>query len=460
MSTINSVKRAARIKSVLWVAACVLGLTFIASITLAIFAVVARHDDYEHWAALTGPIGDTFGGILGPILNAAVLATTVWVAVVWQPMQDRKRRDQEEEKRDQEERLDRASDVVGWVAETEDHSYYGVVVTNDADSLVRMVDIKVKVNHAPNFRLRPDREESLPRGTWFIPFATNNGALKPGWMLPVPVRESNGMRVEMNKLIADDSKPAADDILSEVVELYLRPHVREAHNGDDQPFFALDLFRYQLHGQDWVRTMDGRPQRTEIDEEEKREYEGYARTVRTSAQTSVGWRRVTPAVDQLVNYTLDLLRTDTVAAVDRSPEDLRKGIIVNQRILPGVTRISRPQGGRLVLELKKPAHTRITLWGNREKYPDVSFTAEGQREVLFNESKQPSAVIRRAAVDALDLGRNAGDLLQDAKYWLSSEQTKAQWLIALRTMVERAAEATAEPNGLQPDNDSAPSARR
>lgn len=438
------------IRSVLWGAASILVITFVASITLVIRAVLSQQGDGQHWAALTGPVGDTFGGILGPILNAAVLATTVWVAVYWQPEKDRERHAQQEKTREQEERLDRASDVVGWVAETEDHSYYGVVVTNDADSLVRMVDIKIKVNHAPDFVLRPDREESLPRGTWFIPFATNSGALKAGWMLPVPVRETNGMRVEMNNLTADDS-------LNEVVELYLRPHVRETHYGRDQPFFALDLFRYQLHGQDWVRTTDGRPQRTEIDEVEKREYEGYARTVRISAQTSVGWRRVTPAVDQLVNHTLDLLRTDSVAAMDRSPEDLRKGIDVNQQILPGVRRISRPQGGRLVFELEKPADTRIELWGKYEQYPEVSFTSTlVQHEVLFGSSKQASAIIRRAATQTLGLGKNAGDLLRDADEWLRSEQAKVQWFIALRTMVEKAAESTAVPTSQQPENDNAP----
>lgn len=438
------------IRSVLWIAAGILGLTFVASITLVIRAVLSQQGDGQHWAALTGPVGDTFGGILGPILNAAVLATTVWVAVVWQPMKDRERHAQQEKTHEQEERLDRASDVVGWVAETEDHSYYGVVVTNDADSLVRMVDIKIKVNHAPDFVLRPDREESLPRGTWFIPFATNSGVLKAGWMLPVPVRETNGMRVEMNNLTADDS-------LNEVVELYLRPHVRETHYGRDQPFFALDLFRYQLHGQDWVRTTDGRPQRTEIGEMEKHEYEGYARTVRISAQTSVSWRRVTPAVDQLVNHTLDLLRTDSVAAMDRSPEDLRKGIDVNQQILPGVRRISRPQGGRLVFELENPADTRIELWGKYEQYPEVSFTSTlAHHEVLFGSSKQASAIIRRAATQTLGLGKNAGDLLRDAEDWLRSEQAKVQWFIALRTMVEKAAESTAVPTGLQPESDIAP----
>lgn len=442
------------IKPTLWVTASILGLIFLASITFAIFAVLAKDEYGQHWAALTGPIGDTFGGILGPILNAAVLVTTVWVAVVWQPKQDEKRRDRQEEKHHEDEQRDRASDVVGWVAETEDHSYYGVVVTNDADSLVRMVDIKVKAYHAPGFELAPDREESLPRGTWFIPFATNSGTLKSGWMLPVPVRETNGMRVEMNK-------PAAEDSANAVAELYLRPHVRETHNDRDQPFFALDLFRYQLHGQDWVRTADGRPQPTEIGEVEKREYEGYARTVRISAQTSVGWRRVTPVVDQLVNHTLDLLRTDGVAAVDRSPEDLRKGIDVNQYVLPGVTRVSRPQGGRLVFELENPANTRIELWGKYEQYPEVAFTStRAHHDVLFGSAKQASAIIRRAATQTLGLGKNAGDLLRDAEDWLSSEQAKAQWLIALRAMVEKAAEATVEPNSRRPENGIAPQVER
>jgi uncharacterized membrane protein len=438
------------INVVIWVVASLLAVAFLSSIILAIVAAFAQRGHGQHWATLTGPIGDTFGGILGPMLNAAVLATTVWVAVYWQPKQDRKRREEADKRRDQEERLDRASDIVGWVAETEDHSYYGVVVRNDADSLVRMVDIKVRANDAPHLALRPDREESLPRGTWFIPFATNAGVLKSEWMLPVPVREAHGMRVEMNKLVADAS-------VNEVVELYLRPHVRETQNGRDQPFFSLDLFRYQLHGQVWVRTMDGRPQRTGIGSVEESEYAGYARTMRTSAQTSVGWRRVTPTVDQLVNHTLDLLRTDNVAAADRSPADLRKGIDVNQSILPGVTRISRPQGGRLVLELDEPIDTRIELWGKFEQYPEVSFASvRPHHHVVFEGAKQSSGQIRRAAVVADGLGKNAGDLLQNAGDWLSSEQAKAQWLIALRAMVEKAAEATVEPSSVPSEGNTVP----
>ena len=63
-------------------------LTMAASIVAAFQTAAAPGE--EHWSDRTGAVGDTFGGLLGPFLNALVLGVTAVLAVAWQPRRDRR----------------------------------------------------------------------------------------------------------------------------------------------------------------------------------------------------------------------------------------------------------------------------------------------------------------------------------------------------------------------------------
>ena len=133
------------------------------SVVLAVMMAFGASADGVAWPLQTGPVGDTFGGLLGPILNAAVLAATVFLAVSWQPRKEER---------------DRAANIVGWIAETEG-GHLGVVVANTSGSVASMVDVVVQRSGDDTPLI--DREATVPPGLWFIPFATVEPLLKVEW---------------------------------------------------------------------------------------------------------------------------------------------------------------------------------------------------------------------------------------------------------------------------------------
>lgn len=163
--------------------------------------------DWTTW----GTIGDTFGGLLGALVNTLLLATTLWLAVWRQPRIDRLRAEEVD-----------ASRVIAWPAETyrptnverqgdpdDEPDYHGVVLANTSTSTIRNVDLKLTIRRPssngegarePEFSTIPgNRELIVPPGTWFIPLQSDENESSYEWKLPIPVDTDGKLQVSMRE---------------------------------------------------------------------------------------------------------------------------------------------------------------------------------------------------------------------------------------------------------------------
>jgi hypothetical protein len=220
----------------------------------------------------TGEIGDTLGGLLGPLLTAAALFATLKVAY-----EEGQRANRQFEDLESRSKIERAGKVVAWVGETshdlndsDDEYWHGVVVQNDSGLVVTRLDISVSEiseddekleisnpedDHGMNIQ---DRETIIPPGAWFIPFKAQ-AAGRPGeeqeanWQRIMPIMVLNGqMHVNMSLASTDRSvAQACEQTPAEPIAISL--HTRLTIDSDDQPFYVVDHMRYIVGGQEWHR---------------------------------------------------------------------------------------------------------------------------------------------------------------------------------------------------------------
>lgn len=210
--------------------------------------------DWATW----GTIGDTFGGLLGALVNTLLLATTLWLAVWRQPRIDRSRAEEIE-----------ASRVIAWPAETylptaqeqendsaqlpdDEPDYHGVVLANTSTSTVRDVDIKLIVRHpSANGGTRPEfstisgnRELILPPGTWFIPLQGDENETSYEWKLPIPVDTDGKLQVSMQGTQTYDLRTQQ-----------LRQNEGEVSTAGEA--FGIGFLRFTLDTRTWWRDTTG-----------------------------------------------------------------------------------------------------------------------------------------------------------------------------------------------------------
>ncbi|GEM_PF-3555435 len=384
------------------------------SVVLAVMMAFGASADGVAWPLLTGPVGDTFGGLLGPILNAAVLAATVFLAVSWQPRKEER---------------DRAANIVGWIAETEG-GHLGVVVANTSGSVASMVDVVVQRSGDDTPLI--DREATVPPGLWFIPFATVEPLLKVEWKLPLSVDTSRGMTVTL--------RPSEVTEGSEGEDLLLRPHLPQTQAGRNLPHFEITELRYTVGRRTWSRDRNGALWKArKLSEEDEAARTKAMRSPRASVTTMSA--RVSAGVEQLLRYTIDALCSDSVdsaanafAAAASSPQP------VSPVVLPGVKAVSRnaKNGGTLTLHLDAEGR-QLRLWQTKEKYPGgVEVVDSAQQEVRAGD-KKVSSLAQLAGARVLGK-KNMVDLARDAGEWMQSPGWRALWIIALREMVVTASQ--------------------
>lgn len=416
---------------VVLVAGAVLAAVFVFSIVLAVVAAIQAAGK-PNWMERTGPIGDTFGGLLSPILSTAALVTTAYLAV-WQPRKERAE--------------ERASAVVAWIAERDDdREKRGVVISNTSGSVVQNVDIIVisQDDSAEPAReaLRDrnpgegifDREDRVPPGTWFIPYDMK----ARNWKLPVAVDSVDGMTV---RLAAPDEGELAGEGGLNVVSL--RTHLpEEEEGGESLPHDLLAEFRFELHGTAWGRNDVGRIVKDlpELGPEDEEKLEAARRTRRESAQKRSMSSRVREDVETLVRYTVEAVCTRADDSSERDVFALAKTEPqkVDPLILPHVKTVFRsPNGGsRLDFELDNGWKLVVAQSHNRERdvtlFPAVLHVtgADLPKQIVSRVGGAGAKVIAK---------KNSGELReQPAAFWVRSSGSKALWLMTLREMVVEA----------------------
>ena len=392
---------------------------FVLSLVLVLRAA-SGVDAQPHWASLTGPIGDTFGGVLGPILSTAALVTTAYLAV-WQPRKERAE--------------ERAAEVVAWIADTADRRHRGVVISNTSGSVAEQVYIEVVRSGAAQ-PLR-DLEETVPPGTWFVPFLMTRGKeAQEGWKLPVAVDTSDGMTVRLNQQASE---------WSPLLETFtLRPHLPESENGVPLPHETLGAFSYRLHGMGWTRSDDGRISAERLTAQAKNAREAVRYTHRESAQVAGASGRVTAAIEELVRHTIDAVCIPS--AEDAFELAKTEAQPVDPVVLPGARSVEHniDRGNSMVFHLGTAGRT-VRILGNAQQGEQGHSPAE--INVLDGGGKKESALSKsamEAGKEALRVGRLNGT---DASFWLGSAAGQIKWLLVLRAVVA----AAAQPERAQPE---------
>lgn len=223
----------------------------------------------------TGEVGDTFGGLLGPVLTAAALGATVWFS---HTQVSQARHQFNEEKLNAE--RSRAENVTAWVAETVDDPgaefWRGVLIVNESGSPLRNVDLIIVAEATGNRIADYNREAIVPPGTWFIPFQQRDANLTwmNEWFKPLPVTVEGGMsvRIVSPRLNATESTTQLNGSL----QTSTRRHDLTAHTplkedtdqtqGFDAQYLSIDEMRYTLHGKTWWRDRDASVHEREIDQ--------------------------------------------------------------------------------------------------------------------------------------------------------------------------------------------------
>ncbi|HCS61083.1 MAG TPA: hypothetical protein DIW46_06765 [Microbacterium sp.] len=415
-----------------WTLAALLLLTTVAAIVWGISsawlaAQSPNADAGGFWAAFTGPVGDT----LGPVLSTLAILVTVFVAVFWQPKQNRLEFDARQEQ-------NRASQVDGWVAESTDGRRFGVVVSNDADAVVFDLDLLISQGNVDReVEVGIDREPRLPRGTWFIEFIPDVDT-PAHWRAPVPVRESDGMEVTLDPLVDDKVRLPGQHVL--------RPHVPQSIGGNAQPYFVLKEMRYSLHDAAWQRDERGRPIAAgtlDLDEDQRRETAG--RLVRQEQRDrAVSSARVDDELESLVRYVIEVLcRTLQPDIEDLYAEAIGRELLVDRHVLPHVASLTRPgTGGQFHLKLTAPSGSLLKLVPSKGAFPHVVFMTDQHGEARFViGGRNAGGVIKQAGARTIGL-KNAGDLTaRTTKQWMSTAAERWKLIEVLRTMVSEAAKA-------------------
>ena len=446
-----------------------LGLILGSSVYLAISTAVQAHGGKTFWATLTGPIGDTFGGLLGPILNTAVLAVTVWVAVYWQPAQERQRasaasevqkgQDQAEKTRVEERAAElRASQVVAWLAEAPgtDKGFIGVVVINSSDSLAQDVDFDVATSYGHNAStisrdastgevesVALNRESLIPPGVWFYPLQRSAEAgseqteyrpedAKLQWALPVPLGPA-GARGLNSLTGASAATNAAGNLDS------LRPHLPERIVGQDgvsrdAVHFTIEELRYTFHGQSWRRGADGNLSRVLDDvwapAKEKLFSESVSRrrTVAVAAQSPSKYSDDSAVIEVMRRTIEKISDSDDPGLYERAQD---APVSAKGDYLIGVKEVSRKRKS-LYLHLEGPGEERrIRLMANGGQYPwGIFFEEDGIRG---DNTEKPDL---RAAMKTV-LNRST---FVDAEEWLSEGSLTSEWRAVLQAIIDAALE--------------------
>lgn len=295
-----------------------LAFVFVLSVGLVI---VAAFGD-SRWQDRTGPIGDTFGGLLGPILSTGAIIVTVWLAIVRQPGDERRASE-----RDQAER------IVAWVAETvpatEDTvPVQGVVLLNSGFSAAFDLDLILTMQPANRVGSDPEpqtlaanRQSVVPPGTWFIPFDPNDPSTGIQWRQPVPVVDGQVVKLRVGTR-------------GERRSFDLRTHTREVVVDNDaaEPrplsYYEVKATRFHHKGEVWWR--DRRGELTTGDDAAPDA--GWSEQVWGASATSP---REQVAVRQLSTHDEVKKLVDKVIAQEN----------VIKRAIPAVKRIRATQGG-------------------------------------------------------------------------------------------------------------------
>lgn len=410
-------------------------------------------DPSRFWAAFTGPVGDT----LGPILSTMAILVTVFVAVWWQPRQNRlewtekyntDRADLAKEQEDARTKgenaaaVDRASKVDGWIAESSDGRRTGVVVENASDAVVFDLDLVVlRRDIEPTSEVGVDREFRLPRGVWFVEFAhRHDGALS--WRAPVPVRGSDGMTVVLNPLGEMTPDLSADEVDQAPAEYVLRPHVPQVIEGKVRPYFVLQM-RYGLHDQDWTRDEHGRPVKADplSAEVEYRRVTAGNLVRQEQRNRAVSSRRVNSDLEALLRYTIEVLcRSQYPDVADLYEYAMHEDLKVDPEVLPGASYLKRPgNGGTLVVGLNSPAGATLVLAQSGSSFPQrVELMGREAGAKYYIGDKSADGVI--AASGARVIGKNrATDIRGRAiAQWVGSEADRWKWINVMRAMVSEA----------------------
>lgn len=334
-----------------------------------------------------GAVGDTFGGLLGPILNTMVLVVTISVA-----LGQRRHVVMEREAHIEAAERARAEQVTAWVAETshspDQESYLGVVVINNGSTLVRDVDLLVTVGTggAP-LELR-NREAVIPPGTWFLPInrahaeeraetAGSSPEIGSGdWAAAVAVDTGGHLRVDL----PDDDRPRAP-LTSHVLGVHLPITV----DGQERPYYEIQLLRFTLDGAEWWRDRGGRLSRSVPSEGSSRtaswetEFSPLASVPRPPSEGPKQIHRKDPGVQDFISRFAARLTGQTAADISR---DVRYATAEPLRQVGlGALRVSRAgQGIAFYESTAADAPTVLWLSGNANRMPAVIDFVEEWRE--------------------------------------------------------------------------------
>lgn len=320
----------------------------------------------------TGAIGDTFGGLLGPLLSTLAVGAAITIGVV-QTKHSKVELKQATEQfmseqnasQDQLERA-RADQVVAWVAETDISDdvqpHLGVVVSNGSESLVRDLDLIILVDrYGDAIRLR-NRESVVPPGTWFLQInraevLQSGGDIDGNWPIPVAIDTNGHLRV---RLPAYGKSAGTTDFSLRVhprektkKELNAKAELEtevEAGAGDEEyvvsPYFSVEVLRFDLMGHEWWRDLSGRlsktmsesaPTTSEVWEEKFAELALTPRKQTTRANKMHGKN---PEVQKAISEFVAALLSKSVDSVQwkvrhPAPRSLRSFGIVELRISGG-----------------------------------------------------------------------------------------------------------------------------
>lgn len=412
-----------------WVLAALLFLSIVGVIGWGIgSAWIAAHSSQveasEFWAAFTGPVGDT----LGPVLSTLAILVTVFVAVLWQPKQDRLEYESRQEQ-------SRASRIDGWVAESIDGRHFGIVVSNDADATIFALDLVImrgENDHGDEVGIH--RELRLPRGSWFIEFVPHENR-PASWRAPVPVHNAGGMEVTLG--------PFEDDKARNPRQHVLRPHVPESAGA---PYYVLGEMRYLLHDVPWKRDDHGRavPAGDLAPEENQRRENAGKRARQEQRDRTVSSARVGEELESLVRFVIEVLcRTDQPDIEDLYAESIRQELLVDSYVLPNVASLTRPStGGQLHLNLRSPQGGLMKLVPSRDVFPKEVFMLRKNSEASFViAGKNAGGVVKKAGAAVIG-EKNAGDITsRTAMQWMRTESEKWKLIEVLRVMTTEAKKA-------------------
>lgn len=243
-------------------------LLTVCALVYAIFVIfgIPRPAFMEHIGSAegkgTGEIGDTFGGLLAPILTAGALGATVWFSKV-QLDQTREHFDKALSNERAIADRQRAEKVVAWVAEgnspqERNASILGIIIMNDAGALIHDFDIDISGNGKAE-PIPQNREVAIAPGMWFVPFARSvDESSEIAWQQITQVAIDAG---QMKALIPTTTFVEKERVIDEYL-LTAHSQLREENGADDEsvdlPFYWITRTRFELQGESWERDESGK----------------------------------------------------------------------------------------------------------------------------------------------------------------------------------------------------------